>query len=152
MFGWIRHYSTKCRSGQHTEVLPSEADYKQIYDMFCRVTCIKGLVESAGHRLTLRNYSALHVKTRNSTTAATEFLQREWNSARPYEEIPGPKPLPVFGNLWRFLPHIGKEMLHRFMAMLLKLVVTISTDTCNIKETCSLSTKYIYVLHIIKKK
>jgi hypothetical protein len=80
-------------------------------------------VESVGHRLTPGNFSAL-VKTRNSATTATELLQREWNSARPYEEIPGPKPLPVVGNFWRFLPHIGKEMLYRFISMLSKLVVT----------------------------
>jgi hypothetical protein len=28
--------------------------------------------------------------------------------ARPYSEVPGPKPLPVVGNTWRFLPFIGK--------------------------------------------
>jgi hypothetical protein len=32
----------------------------------------------------------------------------EWQQAKPYEEIPGPKPYPVVGNLWRFLPGIGK--------------------------------------------
>jgi hypothetical protein len=75
-------------------------------------------VESAEHRLKLRNFSALLVKTRNSTTAATQLLEREWKNARPYEEIPGPKPLPVFGNFWRFLPHVGKELLYRFTSML----------------------------------
>lgn len=30
------------------------------------------------------------------------------NFAEPYENIPGPKPLPIFGNSWRFLPYIGK--------------------------------------------
>jgi len=26
---------------------------------------------------------------------------------RPYSEIPGPKPIPLLGNTWRFLPYIG---------------------------------------------
>lgn len=26
---------------------------------------------------------------------------------RPYSEIPGPKPIPLLGNNWRFLPYIG---------------------------------------------
>lgn len=26
----------------------------------------------------------------------------------PYEFIPGPKPLPLVGNSWRFLPYIGE--------------------------------------------
>ncbi|KAG5868300.1 hypothetical protein JTB14_017578 [Gonioctena quinquepunctata] len=32
----------------------------------------------------------------------------DWDSARPYQEIPGPKPLPVVGNVWRFMPFIGE--------------------------------------------
>ncbi|XP_044748575.1 probable cytochrome P450 49a1 [Coccinella septempunctata] len=31
----------------------------------------------------------------------------EWNSALPYDSIPGPKALPLVGNTWRFLPFIG---------------------------------------------
>lgn len=27
---------------------------------------------------------------------------------RSFEDIPGPKPLPILGNLWRYLPLIGK--------------------------------------------
>lgn len=27
---------------------------------------------------------------------------------RPYKDIPGPKPLPIIGNVWRFLPIIGR--------------------------------------------
>ncbi|XP_018572395.1 cytochrome P450 CYP12A2 [Anoplophora glabripennis] len=33
---------------------------------------------------------------------------REWNDALPYESIPGPKPLPLIGNIFRFLPFIGE--------------------------------------------
>ncbi|KDR20887.1 putative cytochrome P450 301a1, mitochondrial, partial [Zootermopsis nevadensis] len=47
------------------------------------------------------------VKTRNITEMITEEFQREWDTAKPYEDMPGPKPLPVIGNFWRFLPYIG---------------------------------------------
>jgi hypothetical protein len=29
-------------------------------------------------------------------------------SPRPYSELPGPKPLPLLGNMWRLFPVIGK--------------------------------------------
>lgn len=30
-----------------------------------------------------------------------------WTQAKPYREIPGPRPVPFLGNTWRFLPYIG---------------------------------------------
>lgn len=27
-----------------------------------------------------------------------------WQNAKPFETVPGPKPLPIIGNIWRFLP------------------------------------------------
>jgi hypothetical protein len=44
----------------------------------------------------------------NSTVAATQAKPEEWDYAKPFEDIPGPKPLPVIGNVWRFLPFLGK--------------------------------------------
>lgn len=76
--------------------------------MFRRFTCVSGLLGSAGHQRLLRNVGALVVKTRNITEMITEEFQREWDTAKPYEDMPGPKPLPVIGNFWRFLPYIGK--------------------------------------------
>ncbi|XP_077540798.1 cytochrome P450 302a1, mitochondrial-like isoform X3 [Haemaphysalis longicornis] len=35
------------------------------------------------------------------------------STARPFEEIPGPKPLPLVGNIWRYLPLIGEMDLTR---------------------------------------
>jgi len=32
------------------------------------------------------------------------------NAAKPYSEVPGPKPLPFIGNTWRLLPVIGKQL------------------------------------------
>lgn len=75
--------------------------------MFRIVTCVSGLLRAGGHQLPLRHISAIVVKTRNTSTEATQFLRSEWDSARPYEDIPGPKPLPLLGNIWRFVPYIG---------------------------------------------
>lgn len=36
-------------------------------------------------------------------------------NAMPYEELPGPKPLPLLGNTWRFLPLIGQIRLKIFL-------------------------------------
>lgn len=35
------------------------------------------------------------------------------STARPFDEIPGPKPLPLVGNIWRYLPFIGELDLTR---------------------------------------
>ncbi|PSN38977.1 putative cytochrome P450 301a1 [Blattella germanica] len=44
-----------------------------------------------------------------SSTVSTlqEDVLTEWDQARPYSEVPGPKPLPLLGNNWRFVPFIG---------------------------------------------
>ncbi|KAF4523553.1 hypothetical protein B566_EDAN012001 [Ephemera danica] len=34
-------------------------------------------------------------------------VSAKWANARPYSEIPGPRPLPLIGNAWRFMPFIG---------------------------------------------
>lgn len=33
----------------------------------------------------------------------------EWNNAVPYSDMPGPKPIPLLGNTWRFMPYVGKQ-------------------------------------------
>ncbi|XP_068083622.1 probable cytochrome P450 49a1 [Anabrus simplex] len=42
----------------------------------------------------------------NRYTSASA-VQHDLNDVRPYQEIPGPKPLPLVGNNWRFVPGIG---------------------------------------------
>jgi hypothetical protein len=55
----------------------------------------------------LRNVSALVIKSCNSTAAITQARSEEWDYAKPFEDIPGPKPLPIIGNTWRFIPYLG---------------------------------------------
>ncbi|KDR23725.1 probable cytochrome P450 301a1, mitochondrial isoform X2 [Zootermopsis nevadensis] len=40
-------------------------------------------------------------------TTFQDDVGTEWDRARPYSEVPGPKPLPLVGNTWRFLPFVG---------------------------------------------
>ncbi|XP_069679419.1 probable cytochrome P450 301a1, mitochondrial [Periplaneta americana] len=56
--------------------------------------------------------TSLHRRERRyDSTMATlqqeEVEETEWERARPYSEVPGPKPLPFVGNTWRFVPFIG---------------------------------------------
>jgi hypothetical protein len=55
----------------------------------------------------LRNISALVLKRYNSTAAVAQARPEEWGYAKPFKDIPGPKPLPVIGNTWRFIPYLG---------------------------------------------
>ncbi|XP_014245081.1 probable cytochrome P450 301a1, mitochondrial isoform X2 [Cimex lectularius] len=55
-------------------------------------------------RLRLRQFSTQCVKYSFQQNVAVE----EVNLGKPYSQVPGPKPLPVFGNTWRFLPFIGE--------------------------------------------
>lgn len=42
---------------------------------------------------------------------------------RPYAEIPGPKPIPVLGNTWRFIPYIGNTFfLCRSIFVIVKII------------------------------
>lgn len=60
--------------------------------------------------------SSLNLVRFRSTTAipaeslfADEAVKDELANARPYSEVPGPKPLPILGNTYRLLPVIGKK-------------------------------------------
>jgi hypothetical protein len=60
-----------------------------------------------GQLQALSSVTALVFNRGNSTVAATQATPEEWEYAKPFEDIPGPKPLPVIGNSWRFIPYIG---------------------------------------------
>jgi hypothetical protein len=62
---------------------------------------------NGGQLPALRNVSALVFNRCNNTAAATQATPEEWEYAKPFEDIPGPKPLPVIGNAWKFIPYIG---------------------------------------------
>lgn len=52
---------------------------------------------------------ASRIHTARCTASSVASLKDEVQEcARPYSEVPGPKPLPLVGNTWRFLPFIGK--------------------------------------------
>jgi hypothetical protein len=70
-----------------------------------RVSCC---LIAEGQQQVLRNVSTLVFKRCNSTAAVAQERPEEWDFAKPFEDIPGPRPLPVIGNVWRFIPHIGK--------------------------------------------
>lgn len=42
------------------------------------------------------------------STAAAAVKPVEWESARPFEEIPGPKPIPILGNKHLFVTRFRK--------------------------------------------
>ena len=55
----------------------------------------------------LRNVSAGVLKRYNSTAAVTQVRPEEWDCGKSFEDIPGPKQLPIIGNMWRFAQYIG---------------------------------------------
>jgi hypothetical protein len=54
----------------------------------------------------------------NSTAAVTQARPDEWDYAKPFEDIPGPKPLPIIGNTWRFIPFLGNVIYCFFLTLL----------------------------------
>ena len=58
------------------------------------------------------NFTSLVTKRNGATAVAAQSVHDEWESAKPFAEMPGPKPLPLIGNIWRFLPYIGKWIFH----------------------------------------
>ncbi|XP_044746952.1 probable cytochrome P450 49a1 [Coccinella septempunctata] len=78
---------------------------------------VKTLIYTAQRRsyATDRNYSTalgleifedeLEVMPKTTKTEEKEFV-------RPYDEVPGPRQLPLIGNAWRFAPFIGQYKIH----------------------------------------
>jgi hypothetical protein len=81
-----------------------------VCEMLRQGLCVSRSLVAEGQYAVLRIASAHVPKRWNSTMVATEARKEEWDSAKPFEDIPGPKPLPIIGNAWRFIPHIGKSL------------------------------------------
>jgi hypothetical protein len=79
-----------------------------VCEMLRQGICVSRSLVAEGQRAVSPNVSARVLKRCNSTVAATQAKPEEWNYAKPFEDIPGPKPLPLIGNVWRFLPFLGK--------------------------------------------
>lgn len=60
-------------------------------------------------RQVLRRFIRIDTKSdkRALDTLAVDVEGQDLLRHRPYSEIPGPKPIPLLGNTWRFLPYIG---------------------------------------------
>ncbi|XP_043485686.1 probable cytochrome P450 49a1 [Polistes fuscatus] len=58
-------------------------------------------------RFSKHNKNDQHTVYRTLETLAATVEKHECPSYRPYAEIPGPKPIPILGNTWRFIPYIG---------------------------------------------
>lgn len=64
---------------------------------------------------TLRRYTRelfrrfVKIKSDRATldTLAADVEEKDLLSHRLYSDIPGPKPIPLLGNTWRFLPYLG---------------------------------------------
>jgi hypothetical protein len=74
-------------------------------EMFRQVICSSSSLVAEGLQQVLRNVSSLVLKRYNSTVAVVQARPEEWDYAKPFEDIPGPKPLPIIGNMLRFIPY-----------------------------------------------
>ncbi|XP_029174794.1 probable cytochrome P450 49a1 isoform X1 [Nylanderia fulva] len=57
----------------------------------------------------LRRFIRFETKSNKTTldTLTVDVGEKDLLQHRPYSEIPGPKPIPLLGNTWRFLPYLG---------------------------------------------
>lgn len=54
-------------------------------------------------------------KRQQSQVAPTAELSEEiFANAKPYSDVPGPKPIPILGNTWRMVPYIGQFDISEF--------------------------------------
>jgi len=78
-----------------------------IREMMWRGVRVSCCLIAGSQQQVLRNVSVLVLKRCNSTAAVAQARPEEWDYAKPFEDIPGPKPLPIIGNTWRFVPYLG---------------------------------------------
>ena len=78
-----------------------------VFAMMWRVVRLCCCLIAKSQQQVFRNVSAGVLKRYNSTAAVTQVRPEQWECAKPFEDIPGPKPLPIIGNAWRFIPYLG---------------------------------------------
>lgn len=66
--------------------------------------------------LYVRHSSSCPFTTRQQSQVApaAELTEETFASAKPYSEVPGPKPIPILGNTWRMVPIIGQYDISEF--------------------------------------
>ena len=57
------------------------------------------------HRNNIRLHSALSKRRLQDDPQQT--TETEWTNAKPFDQIPGPKLLPVIGSSWTMFPFVG---------------------------------------------
>jgi hypothetical protein len=62
-------------------------------------------------------------------TLQDEAQETKWKQARPYSDVPGPKPLPIVGNTWRFLPFVGTNTVLYTYLLTYLLILSVPTGT-----------------------
>ncbi|XP_060518386.1 probable cytochrome P450 12a4, mitochondrial [Cylas formicarius] len=84
-----------------------------------KVSTIKSVISQSSKRITtsaknLQTADTIGVLAKESyyknlgEKAQSDAKPEGWDNAKTYESIPGPKPLPLVGNLWRYMPGIGE--------------------------------------------
>jgi hypothetical protein len=79
-----------------------------VCEMLRQGICVSRSLVAEGQHAVFGNVCSRVLERYNSAIAATQARPEEWDYAKPFEEIPGPKPLPIIGNAWRFIPFLGK--------------------------------------------
>lgn len=68
---------------------------------------LNGFKRSFSSETPSRSVKKLEYYRNLNSAQKTETKPSNWEEAAPFEQIPGPKPLPIIGNIWRFIPGIG---------------------------------------------
>ncbi|VVD02180.1 unnamed protein product [Leptidea sinapis] len=53
-------------------------------------------------------------RQRSQVAPSAALTDEAFTNAKPYSEVPGPKPIPILGNTWRMVPVIGQFDISEF--------------------------------------
>ena len=104
-----------------------------VREMMSRGVVVSCCLIAESQQQVLRNVSAFVLKRCNSTAAVSQARPEEWDYAKPFEDIPGPKPLPIIGNTWRFIPYLG-NVIYCFITPF-----KVHQQSENMQQKCTLS-------------